>query len=123
MAGTQLCLGGECSGSICLAWNMTECFLSSAPRALGDGVSAVVDRRALCQLACQTGPRHDSCQSTADFAHKVGLPAGGISLRPGSPCDNFQVIPPLVFRLPFTHYIAMVTVIYISILLFMNNNI
>nr|XP_049694558.1 disintegrin and metalloproteinase domain-containing protein 10 isoform X1 [Helicoverpa armigera]XP_049694559.1 disintegrin and metalloproteinase domain-containing protein 10 isoform X2 [Helicoverpa armigera]XP_049694560.1 disintegrin and metalloproteinase domain-containing protein 10 isoform X3 [Helicoverpa armigera] len=88
--GTQLCLGGECSGSICLAWNMSECFLSSAPRSLGDGVSAVVDRRALCQLACQTSARPDSCQSTADFAHRVGLPPGGISLRPGSPCDNFQ---------------------------------
>lgn len=89
--GTQLCLSGECRGSICLAWNMTECFLSSTPRAVGDGVSAaVVDRRALCQLACQVGPRPDQCQSTADFADRVGLPKGGISLRPGSPCDNFQ---------------------------------
>ncbi|XP_072939687.1 disintegrin and metalloproteinase domain-containing protein 10 [Epargyreus clarus] len=88
--GTQLCIKGECSGSICLAWNMTECFLSSAPTAMGDGVTAVVDRRALCQLACQTGPTPDTCQSTADFAQRVGLPPGGISLRPGSPCDNFQ---------------------------------
>ncbi|CAH2105402.1 unnamed protein product [Euphydryas editha] len=88
--GTQLCIKGECSGSICLAWNMKECFLSSSPTKIGDGVTAVVDRRALCQLACQTGPDPDSCRSTADFAHKVGLPPGGISLRPGSPCDNFQ---------------------------------
>lgn len=88
--GTQICLGGECSGSICLAWNMTECFLSSAPR-LRDGVAAaVVDRRKLCQLACQTGPGADTCRSSADFAGSVGLPPGGISLRPGSPCDNFQ---------------------------------
>ncbi|KAJ0178926.1 hypothetical protein K1T71_005701 [Dendrolimus kikuchii] len=88
--GTQLCNNGECSDSICRAWNMSECFLSSSPQHLGDGVSAVVDRRALCQLACQTGPTADSCKSTADFAHRVGLPTGGISLRPGSPCDNFQ---------------------------------
>ncbi|KAG7307890.1 hypothetical protein JYU34_006502 [Plutella xylostella] len=88
--GTQLCINGECSGSICLAWNMKECFLSSSPISLGSGVTAVADRRALCQLACQTGPGQDSCQSTADFAHRVGLPPGGISLRPGSPCDNFQ---------------------------------
>ncbi|KOB66594.1 Uncharacterized protein OBRU01_20986, partial [Operophtera brumata] len=56
---------------------------------VADGVTAVVDRRALCQLACQTGPSADSCQSTADFATKHNLPVGGISLRPGSPCDNF----------------------------------
>ncbi|XP_039290209.1 disintegrin and metalloproteinase domain-containing protein 10 [Nilaparvata lugens] len=37
--GTQLCINGDCTGSICLEW---------------------------------------------------GLPEGGISLRPGSPCDNFQ---------------------------------
>ncbi|XP_041970782.1 disintegrin and metalloproteinase domain-containing protein 10 [Aricia agestis] len=87
---TQLCLKGECSGSICLAWNMTECFLSSAARTVGaDGVVAV-NRRALCQLACQTAGDPHTCRSTADFAHQVGLPKGGISLRPGSPCDNFQ---------------------------------
>lgn len=88
--GTQLCKNGECTESICRAWNMTECFLSSAPVQKGDGVTAIAERRALCQLACQTGPRPDSCRSTADFAHRVGLPPGGISLRPGSPCDNFQ---------------------------------
>ncbi|KPJ18992.1 Disintegrin and metalloproteinase domain-containing protein 10 [Papilio machaon] len=87
---TQLCISGECRGSICLAWNMTECFLSSSPAAAGDGVTAVVDRRALCQLACQTGPSPSTCRSTATFASRVGLPKGGISLRPGSPCDNFQ---------------------------------
>ncbi|KAI8424135.1 hypothetical protein MSG28_002731 [Choristoneura fumiferana] len=87
---TQLCMNGECSESICIAWDMKECFLSSAPTSVADGVTAVVDRRALCQLACQTGPEPDSCRSTADFADRVGLPRGGISLRPGSPCDNFQ---------------------------------
>ncbi|KAL4708304.1 hypothetical protein ACJJTC_007710, partial [Scirpophaga incertulas] len=88
--GTQLCMAGECSGSICLAWKMKECFLSSGGTAAGDGVTAVADRRALCQLACQTGPAPGSCRSTAEFAAEVGLPPGGISLRPGSPCDNFQ---------------------------------
>ncbi|CAB3236817.1 unnamed protein product [Arctia plantaginis] len=87
--GTQLCISGECSGSICLEWNMTECFLSSTMRAAGEGVAvAVSDRRALCQLACQRGA--GPCRSTAEFAQQVGLPLGGISLRPGSPCDNFQ---------------------------------
>lgn len=88
--GTQLCIAGECSGSICLEWNMTECFLSSSPTQIGDGVSTVIDRRALCQLACQMGDDPRTCRSTAEFASAVGLPPGGISLRPGSPCDNFQ---------------------------------
>jgi len=32
-----------------------------------------------------------TCRSTSEFAAAVNLPLGGISLRPGSPCDNFQV--------------------------------
>ncbi|XP_073972356.1 zinc-dependent metalloprotease kuz isoform X1 [Rhodnius prolixus] len=81
--GTQLCLNGECRGSICLEWNMTECFLTSQA-----GVS--VDKRSLCELACQNGSDISTCRSTSEFASRVGLPPGGISLRPGSPCDNFQ---------------------------------
>lgn len=81
--GTQLCLNGECRGSICLEWNMTECFLTSQ-----NGVN--VDKRSLCELACQNGTDTLSCRSTSEFAERVGLPPGGISLRPGSPCDNFQ---------------------------------
>uniref|UniRef100_A0A0A9WUF9 ADAM10 endopeptidase n=3 Tax=Lygus hesperus TaxID=30085 RepID=A0A0A9WUF9_LYGHE len=81
--GTQLCLNGECSGSICLEWNMTECFLTSQ-----NGVN--VDKRSLCELACQNGSDTTTCRSTSEFAERIGLPAGGISLRPGSPCDNFQ---------------------------------
>lgn len=48
-----------------------------------------IDKRKLCELACQNGT--DKCRSTSEFAGKVNLPRGGISLRPGSPCDNFQV--------------------------------
>ncbi|XP_028025856.1 disintegrin and metalloproteinase domain-containing protein 10 [Bombyx mandarina] len=87
--GTQLCKDGECSESICRAWNMSVCYLS-ASAARGAGVTAQPNRRALCQLACQQGSDPDSCRSTADFASEVGLPTGGISLLPGSPCDNFQ---------------------------------
>ncbi|XP_050319358.1 uncharacterized protein LOC126752527 isoform X1 [Bactrocera neohumeralis] len=81
--GTALCIRGECSGSICLLWNMTECFLTS---------QAVphVDKRRLCELACQNGNDTGTCRSTSEFAHQFGLPEGGINLRPGSPCDNFQ---------------------------------
>ncbi|KAI4478259.1 hypothetical protein M0802_014560, partial [Mischocyttarus mexicanus] len=80
--GTQLCINGECTGSICLIWNMTECFLTS-------NIIPNIDKRKLCELACQNGT-DPTCRSTSEFAHVVGLPVGGISLRPGSPCDNFQ---------------------------------
>ncbi|KAL5282018.1 ADAM10 family protein [Megaselia abdita] len=81
--GTQLCIRGDCSGSICLLWNMTECFLTSL-------IVPQIDKRQLCQLACQDGNNTNTCRSTSEFAHVFGLPVGGISLRPGSPCDNFQ---------------------------------
>lgn len=82
--GTQLCINGECSGSICLEWNLSECFLTSS-------IIPNIDKRKLCELACQNGTDASTCRSTSEFAHAVGLPPGGISLRPGSPCDNFQV--------------------------------
>ncbi|XP_051173627.1 disintegrin and metalloproteinase domain-containing protein 10 isoform X2 [Leptopilina boulardi] len=81
--GTQLCINGECTGSICLEWNMTECFLTS-------NIIPNIDKRKLCELACQNGTDTSTCRSTSEFANVVGLPDGGISLRPGSPCDNFQ---------------------------------
>lgn len=84
ISGTQLCINGECSGSICLEWNLTECFLTSS-------IIPNIDKRKLCELACQNGTDPATCRSTSEFAHQVGLPPGGISLRPGSPCDNFQV--------------------------------
>ncbi|XP_059486798.1 disintegrin and metalloproteinase domain-containing protein 10 [Neocloeon triangulifer] len=79
---TQLCIKGECTGSICLEWNMQECFLTS-------GHASVVDKRRLCELACKNGSE-ETCRSTSEFSRQVGLPEGGISLRPGSPCDNYQ---------------------------------
>ncbi|XP_035910988.1 disintegrin and metalloproteinase domain-containing protein 10 isoform X1 [Anopheles stephensi] len=81
--GTQLCIKGECSGSICLLWNMTECFLTS-------NIIPNIDKRKLCELACQNGNDTNTCRSTSEFAREYGLPDGGYSLRPGSPCDNFQ---------------------------------
>ncbi|XP_055600262.1 disintegrin and metalloproteinase domain-containing protein 10 isoform X2 [Uranotaenia lowii] len=81
--GTQLCIKGDCSGSICLLWNMAECFLTS-------NIIPNIDKRKLCELACQNGNDTSTCRSTSEFAHLYGLPDGGISLRPGSPCDNFQ---------------------------------
>jgi len=64
---------------------MTECFLTSQ-------LIPNIDKRKLCELACQNGTDNNSCRSTSEFAELYSLPHGGISLRPGAPCDNFQVL-------------------------------
>ncbi|KAM8714727.1 hypothetical protein ACLKA7_001136 [Drosophila subpalustris] len=81
--GTALCIRGECSGSPCLLWNMTKCFLTSS-------MFPHVNKRKLCELACQDGNDTATCRSTSEFAAEYNIQQGGISLQPGSPCDNFQ---------------------------------
>lgn len=80
----KLCINGDCTGSICLEWGLNECFLTSQ-------IIPNIDKRKLCELACMNGTDLQTCRSTSEFAAAVNLPLGGISLRPGSPCDNFQV--------------------------------
>lgn len=80
----KLCINGDCTGSICLEWGLNECFLTSQ-------IIPNIDKRKLCELACMNGTDSQTCRSTSEFAAVVNLPPGGISLRPGSPCDNFQV--------------------------------
>ena len=79
---TQVCQKGECSGSICLKWGLKECFLTS---------NIIDDKRKLCELACQEGNDNSTCKGTSELAH-ITKQDGGISLRAGSPCDNYQVI-------------------------------
>lgn len=80
----KLCINGDCTGSICLEWGLNECFLTS-------NIIPNIDKRKLCELACMNGTDSQTCRSTSEFAAAVNLPPGGISLRPGSPCNNFQV--------------------------------
>nr|CAG4643787.1 EOG090X02I4 [Lepidurus arcticus] len=79
---TQVCQSGECSGSICSKWGLRECFLTS---------QNIDDKRKLCELAClHASPRMNAtCKSTSELTSELNL-ADGISLRPGSPCDNYQ---------------------------------
>ncbi|GLV46267.1 kuzbanian [Carabus blaptoides fortunei] len=58
--GTQMCINGECFGSICLAWNLTECFLTN--------LTPDIDKRKLCEIACQNGTDSSTCRSTREFA-------------------------------------------------------
>ena len=76
----QVCQKGECTDSICLKYDLSSCFLTS------DKTS---DKRRLCDLACQY---NNTCVSTKELAEKYpNLGAKSLSLRPGSPCDEYQV--------------------------------
>lgn len=59
---------------------MRECFLTS---------NVIEDKRKLCELACQKDNDNSTCKGTSELLSVTGL-AQGISLRPGSPCDNYQ---------------------------------
>lgn len=83
MSSFQVCQQGECKDSICLKYGLVSCFLTS---------DTVTDKRQLCELACQRPGNNNTCMSTAKLVSE-GLISGldaGLSLRPGSPCDNFQ---------------------------------
>ncbi|XP_064086385.1 disintegrin and metalloproteinase domain-containing protein 10-like isoform X1 [Macrobrachium nipponense] len=76
--GTKVCLKGKCTGSICLAQGMTECFLTS---------DRVQDKKKLCEIACQVGNDTSTCKSTSELQHLFSEP---VFMRPGAPCNNFQ---------------------------------
>ncbi len=80
-----MCQAGECKSSICVKYGLESCFLTS---------ELVSDKRELCELACREPGRanNHTCMSTKELVEK-GLIRDldeGLSLRPGSPCDNFQ---------------------------------
>ncbi|KAG0728686.1 Disintegrin and metalloproteinase domain-containing protein 10 [Chionoecetes opilio] len=78
--GTKVCKRGKCSGSICLAKGMKECFLTS---------DRVHDKKKLCEIACQVGNDSATCKSTSELSDIFdGL---AVFMRPGAPCNNFQV--------------------------------
>ena len=82
--GTQVCRAGECKSSICVKFQLAPCFLTS---------DSVTDKRQLCELACQKSGFNQTCMSTSELVSKGFIRdlTEGLSLRPGSPCDNFQV--------------------------------
>ncbi|KAK7080906.1 Disintegrin and metalloproteinase domain-containing protein 10, partial [Halocaridina rubra] len=76
--GTKVCLKGKCTGSICLARGMTECFLTS---------DRIQDKKKLCEIACQKGNDTSTCKSTSELSDVFKEP---VFMRPGAPCNNFQ---------------------------------
>eukprot|EP00095_Tigriopus_kingsejongensis_P005881 maker-scaffold38_size502422-snap-gene-4.24 protein:Tk05881 transcript:maker-scaffold38_size502422-snap-gene-4.24-mRNA-1 annotation:"disintegrin and metalloproteinase domain-containing protein 10 isoform x3" len=83
--GTQVCQEGVCQSSICLKFGLESCFLTS---------DIVSSKRELCELSCRRPGVNNTCMSTSDLLGQGLIRTSdleeGLSLRPGSPCDNFQ---------------------------------
>ncbi|KAK4328728.1 hypothetical protein Pmani_000880 [Petrolisthes manimaculis] len=76
--GTKVCTKGKCSGSLCLAHELKECFLTS---------DIVHDKKRLCEIACQVGNDSATCKSTSELKDVF---TDAVFMRPGAPCNNFQ---------------------------------
>jgi len=77
--GTQVCLNGQCVGSICLKYDLEECFLTSKNGAKPDE---------MCEVACQKGGNVSTCRRTSEIERMKDI--SGLKLRPGSPCNDYQ---------------------------------
>lgn len=71
--GTQVCLSGECSGSICLRFQLLECQCQQEEN--------------LCDLCCKNG-EDGECKPIRDM--RVSNITNALQQFPGAPCDNFN---------------------------------
>lgn len=76
--GTQVCMSGKCGGSICMKYNMEECFLTAKTGAKPED---------MCEVACQQRDRPNTCKRTSEIPEMRHM--SGLRLRPGSPCNEF----------------------------------
>ena len=84
---------------------MKECFLTS---------NVIDDKRKLCELACQIGNDNTTCKGTSELSSITKLPIG-ISLRPGSPCDNYQVDNKRKSQLDFLTVLPLTVVFFLPL--------
>uniref|UniRef100_A0A6G1S4U6 ADAM10 endopeptidase n=1 Tax=Aceria tosichella TaxID=561515 RepID=A0A6G1S4U6_9ACAR len=76
--GTQVCMNGKCGGSICMKYQMEECFLTSKAGAKPED---------MCEVACQQRDKPNTCRRTSEIPEMKHM--SGLKLRPGSPCNEF----------------------------------
>lgn len=76
--GTQVCMSGKCGGSICMKYNMEECFLTAKTGAKPED---------MCEVSCQQPDRPATCRRTSEIPEMRHM--SGLKLRPGSPCNEF----------------------------------
>lgn len=74
----RVCVDGECIGSICLKFDMEECFITS------DRYPNITKQ---CEVACQKGDDNSTCKSSSEIPHLFKTP---ILLEKGDPCDDYR---------------------------------
>ncbi|XP_039626154.1 disintegrin and metalloproteinase domain-containing protein 10 isoform X1 [Polypterus senegalus] len=80
--GTQVCINGQCTGSICEKFDLEECTCASS-----DGK----DDRELCHVCCKEKSVDKAvCSSTGSDKWNRHFGGKTITLQPGSPCNDFK---------------------------------
>ncbi|XP_038668837.1 disintegrin and metalloproteinase domain-containing protein 10 [Scyliorhinus canicula] len=77
--GTQVCIKGQCSGSICEKYSLMECTCTSTK-----------DETQLCHVCCMEKHQPLTCESTGSTMWSSHFSNTTITLQPGSPCNDFK---------------------------------
>nr|XP_005998791.1 PREDICTED: disintegrin and metalloproteinase domain-containing protein 10 [Latimeria chalumnae] len=78
---TQVCINGQCAGSICEKYQLEECTCASSDEN---------DDKELCHVCCMKKYKPDTCASTGSQQLKDYFYGKTITLQPGSPCNDFK---------------------------------
>ncbi|XP_023084412.1 disintegrin and metalloproteinase domain-containing protein 10 [Piliocolobus tephrosceles] len=78
---TQVCINGQCAGSICEKYGLEECTCASS-----DGK----DDKELCHVCCMKKMDPSTCASTGSMQWSRHFSGRTITLQPGSPCNDFR---------------------------------
>ncbi|KAM7152609.1 disintegrin and metalloproteinase domain-containing protein 10 [Macrochelys suwanniensis] len=78
---TQVCIKGQCAGSICEKYGLEECTCASS-----DGK----DDKELCHVCCMKKMDPMTCASTGSSQWEQYFNLKTITLQPGSPCNDFK---------------------------------
>nr|XP_057945379.1 disintegrin and metalloproteinase domain-containing protein 10 [Doryrhamphus excisus] len=79
--GTQVCLNGVCSGSICQKHGLEICTCASSDKN---------DMAQLCHVCCMNETDPSTCSSTSSEKWKTYFQGKAITLQAGSPCNDFK---------------------------------
>ncbi|XP_045438123.1 disintegrin and metalloproteinase domain-containing protein 10 isoform X4 [Pipistrellus kuhlii] len=78
---TQVCINGQCAGSICEKYGLEECTCAS---------SDSKDDKELCHVCCMKKMDLSTCASTGSVQWNKHFMGRTITLQPGSPCNDFR---------------------------------
>ncbi|XP_054626193.1 disintegrin and metalloproteinase domain-containing protein 10 [Dunckerocampus dactyliophorus] len=79
--GTQVCLSGVCSGSICNKYGLEGCTCAS---------SGKDEAAELCHVCCMNKTDPSTCSSSSSENWISYFQGKTITLQPGSPCNDFK---------------------------------